>query len=184
MARNLRNLMRVFFDTEFTDLTADADLISLGFVSENGPTLYLELSDWDQGKVSDFVRESVLPRLTQAPEMQLSRREAAAAIRGFLVPLGTEIELVSDSIWDWRLLQRLLSDPSGALAPGLQVRHRLHSIRDATEMDIFDQAAAPWQRNAHNALADAHALRAGVLAIEEAAIEEAARRGGGIQSLN
>ena len=35
---------KVFFDTEFTGLQQDTDLISIGFVAEDGEELYIELN--------------------------------------------------------------------------------------------------------------------------------------------
>lgn len=55
-----------FFDTEFTELSSDSRLISIGLVSEDGRhTLYAELSDtYRLRDCSEFVREVVL----QQPE--------------------------------------------------------------------------------------------------------------------
>lgn len=54
---------RLFFDTEFTGLTPDAKLISIGLVDESGRyTFYAELTDtWKPGDVGEFaVREVIL----------------------------------------------------------------------------------------------------------------------------
>ena len=37
--------MNIFFDTEFTGLTSDPRLLSIGMVAEDGQELYLELTD-------------------------------------------------------------------------------------------------------------------------------------------
>lgn len=42
---------KVFFDTEFTGLTQDTDLISIGLVDENGLSLYIELNDYREEKL-------------------------------------------------------------------------------------------------------------------------------------
>lgn len=66
--------VRIFFDTEFTDLKKDCDLISIGACAyiegatdENGepdvPCFYAESIEFAEEKCSDFVRDQVLPNL-------------------------------------------------------------------------------------------------------------------------
>ena len=55
--------MNLFVDTEFTHLSKDADLICMACVSENGDTFYAEFNDFDEDKVSDWVKENVYPHL-------------------------------------------------------------------------------------------------------------------------
>lgn len=171
-------MTRIFFDTEFTDLLPDADLISIGFVTESGDrSLYIELADWIPGKASDFVRERVVPLLDQPSEARMTTNECAVAVREWLLELGSgrELELVSDSSWDWRLLQRLLgyaiqtdNDRLPLVAgTGPVLRFRLHSTRTPDDERVFVEAANPWVAGReHHALVDAQGLRAGVLAIE------------------
>ena len=37
--------VRIFFDTEFSGLTSDPRLLSIGFVAEDGAELYIEFTD-------------------------------------------------------------------------------------------------------------------------------------------
>ncbi len=70
----------VFIDTEFTDLNPyNGELISVGMIKPTGEELYIEL-EYD-GKVSDWVKENVLPKLDGK---KMSREEAKKAIRDFL----------------------------------------------------------------------------------------------------
>lgn len=55
--------MKVFFDTEFTDLNKDCELISIGLTDISGNTLYCEISDFDINKCNDFVKETVISNL-------------------------------------------------------------------------------------------------------------------------
>ena len=53
---------KVYFDTEFTGLTKDTDLISIGMVVLNYKTmkwsaLYHEFTDYDKSKMNDWVKE-------------------------------------------------------------------------------------------------------------------------------
>lgn len=52
--------MKMFFDTEFTGLKKDADLISLGAVLSNGQKFYAEFTDYDLKKCDDWVKENVI----------------------------------------------------------------------------------------------------------------------------
>lgn len=52
--------MKVFFDTEFTGLQKDTDLISIGLVSENGKCFYGEFTDYDNKKCDEWIRQNVI----------------------------------------------------------------------------------------------------------------------------
>lgn len=59
---------KVYFDTEFTGLTKNTDLISIGMVVLNRKTLkwaalYHEFTDYDKSKVNDWVKENVINNL-------------------------------------------------------------------------------------------------------------------------
>ena len=90
--------MRVFFDTEFTGLTDDADLISVGFVSEcANKSLYIELSGWDRTKANEFVLETVVPLLERPESSKLTTPQCASTVASWLAEFGQDVELVSDS---------------------------------------------------------------------------------------
>lgn len=55
--------MKIFFDEEFTGLTKDNDLISVGLISENNDIFYAEFSDYDINKCSDWVKDNVIANL-------------------------------------------------------------------------------------------------------------------------
>jgi hypothetical protein len=55
--------MLYYVDTEFTNLGKDAELISIGVISEKGDSFYAILSDYNKEKCSDFVKENILPKL-------------------------------------------------------------------------------------------------------------------------
>ena len=97
--------MNVFFDTEFTDLLSPT-LISIGFISGNQRTLYLELQGWTSDECSYFVLEAVLP-LLDAPR-RLSIAEAATAVATWLNCLDNSVTLICDSQIDHELLSELL----------------------------------------------------------------------------
>lgn len=56
-------MLKVFLDMEFTNLGKDADIISIGMVTQDKVSFYAEVIDYDVTKVSNFVKENVLPNL-------------------------------------------------------------------------------------------------------------------------
>ena len=60
----------LFFDTEFTGLKKDADLISIGICDENGNIFYAECNNFDHNKIATnligsdhFIENNVFPNL-------------------------------------------------------------------------------------------------------------------------
>lgn len=56
--------MKIFFDTEFLEDGKTIELISIGMIREDGAFLYMENSEFDQSKATDWLKENVLPKLT------------------------------------------------------------------------------------------------------------------------
>lgn len=70
----------IFLDTEFSSLNPyKGEILSIGLVKMNGEELYLEL-DYD-GEVDDWVKENVIPLLTQE---KISRAAAIEKIEQFV----------------------------------------------------------------------------------------------------
>ncbi|WP_260436610.1 3'-5' exoribonuclease [Burkholderia sp. Bp9004] len=98
--------MRVFIDTEFTNLR-DRELISLALVAENGAEFYGECSDFDPSRCSEFVRETVLPQLGRPagramPLAQLRTEAMAWLLR---IPVRERPILCYDNDADLRILE-------------------------------------------------------------------------------
>lgn len=53
--------MKVFFDTEFTELNKNAELISIGLLAENGKQFYAEIELGSLMVLNDWVKQNVLP---------------------------------------------------------------------------------------------------------------------------
>ena len=99
--------MHVFFDTEFTGLTSDPHLLSIGLAADNDATLYLEFTDgWQESACSPWVRQHILPTLGQGE--QLTRRAAGQRIFDWLQALDAPLTLLADSDYDTILLAELL----------------------------------------------------------------------------
>lgn len=90
--------MRIFFDTEFTGLSLDAKLISIGFVDESGLNeFYAELTDtFDLPDCSDFCRSQVIPHL-EGGEARQSLSELRTTLEAWLRARGPDTVLVCDS---------------------------------------------------------------------------------------
>ena len=105
-------MIRLYLDTEFTQLNLSRQLISLALVSSSGREFYVEITDtWNFSDCSEFVKTVVLPQLNPAKHGQ-TFSEARAALRCFLASEG-EAEVIGDALkWDWPLLLELLG-PEG-----------------------------------------------------------------------
>lgn len=108
---NHENTMLIFFDTEFTTLTNNPKLISIGFVSENGREFYAELSDtYQSNDARDFVRENVLPLLHVGRNL-MTMSELKVRLSHWLSEFNCHVTLATDSIqWDWPWIQLILND--------------------------------------------------------------------------
>ncbi|NMG47781.1 hypothetical protein GO613_06685 [Azoarcus communis] len=161
--------MLIFLDTEFTDLTDDAALISLGIVTEEMSTFYAEThaSNW-QTEASNFVRQHVVPQLTGCTE---DRMAIAHRLRSWLLALDDKpAQLVIDSEHDWRQIWRLFDEHGGwpsSLAPQpiyfTPWSASSFAVRDAAEFARTTFFAQHGLMD-HHALNDARALRASYLA--------------------
>lgn len=92
----------IFFDTEFTQLSHEAKLISVGLISEDGREFYAELSDtWRLDDCSEFVRGEVLPHLEGGVAL-MTLAELCLRMGNWLESLEEPISLVTDApTWDW-----------------------------------------------------------------------------------
>jgi len=99
--------MRIFFDTEFTDLTENAALISIGMVDEAGDEFYAELSDtYSPDACSEFCRREVLPHL-EGGTVQRSLGDLREVLREWLTAKGEGVVLVCDSSRDVHQFRQL-----------------------------------------------------------------------------
>ena len=169
--------MILFFDCEFSSFATDAQLISIGAVSEcGGHTYYAELDSWHPEECSEFVLTVVIPLLEHSPKSRLSSTACCDSFISWIRALGEPIEVVADSDWDWRMIQSLLGSCLHLHSPRSGWIDFIATDRIAILFRQFDTLAAElvFQKAAsgtyngrqHHALVDALALRAGVLAVE------------------
>lgn len=55
--------MKIFFDTEFTSLHQNAQLISIGMIAEDGHTFYAEFDDYEDTLITSWVIDNVIANL-------------------------------------------------------------------------------------------------------------------------
>lgn len=97
--------MKVFFDTEFTGLHQHTTLISIGMVDEMGRSLYLELNDYDQSQIDDWLQDNVIDNLEG--KTKVSSEEASIIIKDFFSNYE-HVEMWSDCLsYDWVLFNQL-----------------------------------------------------------------------------
>jgi hypothetical protein len=94
--------VKVFLDCEFTQLNAQAKLISLALVAEGGKEFYVELTDsYQPVDCSEFVTKHVLPQLDMT-RYGCTTVEAQRRLAEFLAGLQANVEICSDAPdWDW-----------------------------------------------------------------------------------
>lgn len=157
--------MRIFFDTEFTGLgQRDPDLISAGFVTEDGQhEFYFEIADFERLKCQQFVRDIVLPLLGDRSQ-RIPLAAAGPRLSAWLAGLGEPIHLISDSGHDGRLVMAALRDHM----PPQQVLAIVHQVesRDALEAEYRFWQQPENKGKQHHALFDARCLRYMRLALE------------------
>lgn len=152
--------MRLFLDTEFTDLN-NRDLISIGLVSECGQhEFYAERNDFIMAWCNDFVRAEVLPHLGNVETV--SREELKSQLYEFISNIGEEVVIACDFVGDFDLLKNALD---AELPPNLS--SSWFNFSDYKDSYVFYFAASEFHNLGnprHHALHDAHAHRRGVLA--------------------
>lgn len=159
--------MLVFFDTEFTELGANAKLISIGFVTEDGShTFYAELTDtFEASDCSDYATHEVLPFL-EGGLKQMTFMQLAQSLGLWLASVGGSVQLATDSYSrDWYWIERIFLE-LGLWPINVDTRPVLLT---AEHMDDYDRFLQVVNRSLmglrrHHALDDARANRQGWLA--------------------
>lgn len=155
--------MKIYFDTEFTHLegNAERELISAGFVSEDGREWYAEISNFNRSLCSPFVVSTVLPLLEGNTETALPADMFGYRLSTWLDSFGEDVELIADHSADWELLAKYLS-------AHLTKQGRIHSTvwqapnDESLRIKILEAELRFWfanPRKQHHALFDARRLK-------------------------
>lgn len=144
--------MKLYLDTEFTDLHHEAKLISIALVDENGESFYAELTDtYEPGECSDFVMNFVRPFL-RGGQYEMTFTECALAIGAWIEERAATCIIVSDApTWDMPYLKKLLHP----IWPANLAEFPLHIyVAD----DIAESIVLEHNLDIHNALDDARGM--------------------------
>ncbi|GBG14310.1 Fis family transcriptional regulator [Novimethylophilus kurashikiensis] len=172
--------MRIFYDTEFTSLSAAAELISAGFVTEHGQEFYIEFDGIAKSECSDFVLEIVYPMLRAPGVIVSSPLMAAQHIIDWLAAQAAYVRLVSDNNYDSYLMSKLfhkLLDYKSKIegyrqevSPNLNIKYEHLGFPDYVAAKEFKRACEDYFLDhpdcQHHALHDARSLKHGVMRSE------------------
>lgn len=181
--------MKLFLDTEFTNLSAN-ELASIGLISEDGAhSFYQEVSDLPLENASEFFVQEVLPLMSGngVPLEQLSR-QLVQWLNSLPVHNSNPIVVVADYTGDFSLFQRTISHKSvnprikysliGACIMELAIAESITPTPDthldeasSKKLNLLNLAYLNGQllyydkldARVHHALADANAIRQGWL---------------------
>ena len=163
--------MRLYLDTEFTDLVTDPRLISIGLVADDYRWFYSEIdSDHWYKKASEFVLAEVWPQMHSYRTHfgQETIAQAAKRLGQWVTKLGEPAQIWCDSDYDWDLLKILLGNewPANLEREKWVDASRIecaHGMPQAKRDYLLR-----YGLRAHHALNDAQALRFAVEAVEMA----------------
>jgi hypothetical protein len=145
--------MKLYLDTEFTDLVPHNKLISIALVAEDGEYFYAELTDtYSVDDCSNFVIGHVRPFL-RGGDFEMTFQKCALEIGHWIEERGKKCIIASDNPgWDFPHLERLLGD----LWPENLEKNQFHYVMSNSEMA---QQIIEWNDfDIHNALDDARVM--------------------------
>ena len=149
--------MKLFIDTEFTNLIPGNKLISIALVDENENYFYAELTDtYTLDQCSNFVKSNVLP-LLRGGKYRMSFNECVLKISEWIENRGVECIIASDNpSWNLPHLIKLLE----VLWPENLIRNIIYPViisNSVKENIIFEN-----NYHIHNALDDALTMKKAV----------------------
>lgn len=169
--------MKVFFDTEFTELRQDAKLISIGLIADDGRTFYAESNEYKREDLSDWHIENVYNHLKFNASNEIFVRTPASAafnyhiksneatightLREWLSPYK-EVEMWSDCLaYDWVLFNNLYGTAFDIpyniyyIPFDISTMFKLHGV----DPDINREEFSGTEGIKHNAIHDAIVIR-------------------------
>ena len=146
--------MKLFIDSEFTDLVPDNKLISIALVDENEEFFYAELIDtYELADCSEFVKNTVLP-LLRGGEYQMSAFDCALKLGSWIEDRGPDCILACDNPgWDIPHLKRLLE----SLWPENLHKNQYHPVY--IPYHIQEDIVLEFDYDIHNSLDDAMVMK-------------------------
>lgn len=149
--------MRIFIDTEFTDLVPHNKLISIALVDEDENYFYAELTDtYELKDCSSFVKTDVLP-LLRGGNYRMSEYDCKLAIAKWIEDRNVPCVVCTDApSWDIPHLNKLLEPlyPDNLEKICIPIRVPTHIEYDLVHKHDYD---------IHNALDDALVMKKATL---------------------
>jgi len=172
-------MSNLFFDTEFTDLQKDAELLSIGIVADTGETFYAEVINPDVNRCSEFVKQNVLPNMytygmsmdeiPYVPNMHVGDKNAIAASLEIWLKQFYGIQFISDVChYDFALLCDLFGGaeylPNNASPVCHDINQDIAEYYQISENEAFDKSREEilsefLSGKKHNAMYDARVIR-------------------------
>lgn len=153
-------VVKIFFDTEFTGLHKNTSLISIGIVAEDGREFYGEMKHYRKEQVDDWLQKNVIANLDGRG--QLSKAQMARAIEKFLEPYDN-VEVWSDCLaYDWVLFNEIWGH-------AFDIPKKVHYIPfdictlmklKGVDPDVNREDFAGIEGSKHHALHDARVIKA------------------------
>lgn len=88
--------MNIYFDTEFTGLYKDTDLISIGLISDDGKEFYAEFTDFRTDRIDDWIEENILSNTVRYGKLS----EIDVVLDETNYYEGTKEE-IKEQLWKW-----------------------------------------------------------------------------------
>lgn len=100
--------MKIFFDTEFTGLVPNTQLISIGLISETNKAFYAEFTDYNKDLCDEWIQKNVIanllyndlgPFVNEGSDYVLVHSDSLcirAELEKWLLSFGERVQLVSD----------------------------------------------------------------------------------------
>lgn len=155
--------MLIFIDTEFTDFK-QAELISLGLVSEDGQHEFYAELPVNLARCNDFVIATVLPLLGKIAGAKSSKQELTTRLKQWLADFADQQPVICfDYEGDWQLFCAAMNDEIPEWLGAKNIDHQL----DPLELQLFFIENKLSQHHAlYDARANRHAFRADKVAID------------------
>lgn len=107
--------MKIYFDSEFTGLIKNTDLISIGCIAENGRQFYAEFTDYNSRLIDDWLQKNVIENLLYNDRDHFIKKEENSifmkdikpniknAFESFILDMDSVTMFSDISSYDWVL---------------------------------------------------------------------------------
>jgi len=149
--------VRLFLDTEFTDLVPHNKLISIALVDEDENYFYAELSDtYELKDCSEFVLSNVLPYL-RGGKYAMTSYDCALRLGAWIEDRNVECVIMTDAPgWDMPHVIKLIGDYWPA-----NLKKECIAIR--VPFNVEQELVIKFDYDVHNALDDAMVMKKATL---------------------